>query len=147
MIWREGIWQPARRLRQMAQDGSTFFRYLYPAATPIFPTTDSWHDDDETSTDAFWGPSVHWNTYLQQYVMLLNRAKNSQFDAEGIYVSFAPTLNDPSQWSTPEKILSGGSWYPQVVGLEPGVGTDKVAGERARLFMAGRSDHLIQFSN
>jgi hypothetical protein len=78
--------------------------------------------------------------------MLLNRARNSDFDGEGIYVSFTPTLDDPSRWSTPVKILHGGAWYPQVLGLEPGMGTDKVAGERARFFMAGRSEHLIRFS-
>jgi hypothetical protein len=145
MVWRDGVWQPARQFRQMHADGTTTLRFLYPTATPLYPTTDSWHDDD-TSTDAFWGPSVHWNTYLQQYVMLLNRAKNSQFDQDGIYVSFAPALDDPSRWSQPVKILTGGSWYPQVMGLEAGVGTDKVAGERARLFITGRSDYIIQFS-
>jgi hypothetical protein len=144
-VWRDDVWQPARRLRMMGGDGTTVIRFVYPVATPLYPTTESWHDDD-TETDAFWGPSVHWNTYLQQYVMLLNRAKNSQFDQEGIYVSFAPTLDDPSSWSAPEKILSGGAWYPQVFGLESGLGTDKVAGEKARLFMAGRSDYTIQFS-
>ena len=40
----------------------------------------------------FWGPAIHWNTYLEQYVMLLNRAKDDQFGQEGIYVSFSPTL-------------------------------------------------------
>lgn len=144
MIWRSGVWQPARRFRVVQDDGTAVTRFLYPSATPLFPTSDSWHDDN-LSTDAFWGPSVHWNTYLQQYVMLLNRAKNSRFDQEGIYVAYAPELNDPSQWSQPEKIMSGGSWYPQVVGLEGGLGTDKVAGEKARLFLTGRSDYTIQF--
>ncbi len=144
-VWRDGVWLPARAFRQSRDDGTTVIRWFYPAATPIHPTTDSWHDDD-TNTDAFWGPSVHWNTYLEQYVMLLNRAKNSNFDEEGIYVSFAPTLDDPSRWSTPVKILKGGSWYPQVLGLEPGVGTDKTAGEWARLFITGRSDQFIRFS-
>ena len=144
MIWRSGVWQPVRRFRAMQDDGTTVTRFLYPSATPLYPTTDSWHDDNST-TDAFWGPSVHWNTYLQQYVMLLNRAKNSRFDQEGVYVAYAPELNDPSQWSQPEKIMSGGSWYPQVVGLEGGLGTDKVAGEKARLFLTGRSDYTIQF--
>jgi hypothetical protein len=77
--------------------------------------------------------------------MLLNRAKNSEFDSEGIYVSFSPVLHDPSRWSTPQRIIRGGSWYPQVLGLETGIGSDKVAGEWARLFLTGRSDYLIQF--
>jgi hypothetical protein len=143
-VWRDGIWRPAREMRQMRADGSTDVRVVYPSATPLFPTTDSWHDDN-VSTDAFWGPSVHWNTYLEQYVMLLNRAKNALFDQEGIYISFSPVLHDPARWSAPEKILDGGSWYPQVLGLEA-EGSDKVAGSRARLFLSGRSDYLIQFA-
>ena len=143
-IWRAGVWQPPREVRQTRDDGTVAIRLFYPSATPLFPTTDSWHDDN-TSTDAFWGPAIHWNTYLQHYVMLLNRAKNSEFDSEGIYVSFSPVLHDPSRWSTPQRIIRGGSWYPQVLGLETGIGSDKVAGEWARLFLTGRSEYLIQF--
>ena len=144
-IWRDGIWQSPRKMRQIRDDGTPIIRFLYPSATPLFPTRDSWHDDN-TSTDAFWGPSIHWNTYLQHYVMLLNRAKNSEFDQEGIYVSFSPTLDDPSRWTVPERIIKGGSWYPQVLGLEAGVGSDKIAGEWARLFLTGKSEYVIQFS-
>jgi len=44
------------------------------------------------------------------------------------------------------KILNGGSWYPQVISEDDGVGTDKVAGEWARFFMAGTSQYLIHFT-
>jgi hypothetical protein len=77
--------------------------------------------------------------------MLLNRARDADWSQEGIYVSFAPRLDDPSLWSTPVKILSSTVWYPQVMGVEDGSGTDKVAGRLARLFVGGTSDHLIQF--
>jgi len=100
----------------------------------------------DDKVDAFWGPSVHWNTYLEQYVMLLNHAKDSAWSQEGIYISFAPRLDDPSLWTKPVKILDGGIWYPQVMGLEDGSGTDKVAGRQARFFMGGVSQHLIQFT-
>ena len=73
-----------------------------------------------SEADAFWGPSVHWNTYLERYVMFLNRAENERFDNEGLYVSYATRLDDPRAWSTPRKVMDGGEWYPQVVGLEPG---------------------------
>lgn len=145
-VWRDGVWLPARAGRQPTSGGSSSaIRWYYPAATPVYPAAQSWHDDDWV-VDAFWGPSVHWNTYLQQYVMLLNRAKDSEVREEGIYVAFAPRLDDPRAWSAPRKILNGGSWYPQVIGTEPGTGTDKVAGEVARFFMAGKSSHLIRFS-
>ena len=107
--------------------------------------THAWHDADDR-VDAFWGPSVHWNTSLQQYGMLLNRSKDESYSQEGIYVSFAPRLDDPSLWSAPAKILNGGRWYPQVVGSATGEGTDKQAGASARFFMSGRSDWMIHFS-
>ncbi len=78
--------------------------------------------------------------------MLLNRAKDDNFGQEGIYVSFSPDIADPRLWSPPVKVFSGGRWYPQIIGIEPGKGTDKVAGERARFFMSGRSRYFIQFA-
>jgi hypothetical protein len=129
MVFGSRTWFPARAF---TFPGGTL-RWIYPSAVPIFPAVEPWNDDD-TLVDAYWGPSVHWNAYLEQYVMLLNHAKNTAWTQEGIYVS-----------SKPVKILDGGRWYPQVMGLEDGSGTDKVAGRRARFFMAGVSEHLIQF--
>ena len=77
--------------------------------------------------------------------MLLNRAKDEQFGQEGIYMSFAPVLDDPTLWSPPQRLVEGGSWYPQVMGIEAGTGTDKEAGARARFFMGGTSTSLIEF--
>ena len=62
-----------------------------------------------------------------------------------LYAAFAPTLDDPRAWSAPAKILNGGEWYPQAVGLQPGEGTDRLAGERARFFITGTSSHWIDF--
>jgi hypothetical protein len=112
--------------------------------TPLWPTRQPFHDRSAAS-DVFWGPAIHWNTYLEQYVMLLNRAKDDQFGNEGIYISFSPTLSDPGQWTTPAKLMSGGGWYPQVIGTEPGTGTDRTAGRRARFFITGRSERFIEF--
>jgi hypothetical protein len=140
MVFSNGVWLPSK--------GFTFpsgmRRWSYPSAAPIFPTPEPWNDDD-TDVDAFWGPAVHWNVYLERYVMLLNHAKDTNWTQEGIYVSFNRRLDDPAGWSQPVKVLSGGHWYPQVMGIEPGSGTDKVAGRWARFFMGGTSEHLIQF--
>jgi hypothetical protein len=106
----------------------------------------SWHSRAE-SVDSFWGPSVHWNTFLNQYVMLLNRAVDFSWAQEGVYVSFSPELDDPAKWSEPVKIIDGGPWYPQVMGLERDRGTDKIAGSVARLFLGGRSDYYLVFRN
>ena len=148
-IWRDGIWDEmaGRREFQQTIPGSMRRRpeWTYPAATALVTPTHAWHDTDER-VDAFWGPSVHWNTALEQYVMLLNRSKDESYTQEGIYVSYAPRLDDPSLWTPPVKILNGGKWYPQVVGTGTGIGTDKHAGASARFFMSGRSDWIINFT-
>ncbi len=141
-IWRDGAWMPPREIAGLGDQGSG--RWEYPAGTSLVPVSQPWHDASG-GVDAFWGPSIHWNTYLERYVMLLNRAKNEYFNNEGIYVSFADALDDPRGWTAPQKILNGGEWYPQVAGLEAGNGTDKLAGQRARFFMTGRSAHYIEF--
>lgn len=144
-VWREGIWLPSTHVPHGAgepsdAEGGT---WVHAAASPVFQTTDSWHDG--TTANAFWGPSVHWNTHLRRYVMLLNKSRSVDFDQEGVYAATTDQLDDPDAWSTPRRLLAGGRWYPQVIGLEPGTGTDKVAGRTARFFMGGRSDHLIEF--
>jgi hypothetical protein len=148
-IWSGGAWIPAGRIRRgtmsqlLSGIDAMWMRWALPAATPIFPTKNSWHGTD-TAVDAFWGPSIHWNTHLERYVMLLNRAKDETFAQEGIYVSFNHDLGNPAGWSSPARIVEGGTWYPQVMGIEPG-GTDTEAGQLARFFLRGRSDFLIRF--
>jgi hypothetical protein len=148
-LWRDGIWDPEAGRRELQQTipGSMRRRleWTYPAGTPLVAPTHAWHDSDQR-VDAFWGPSVHWNTALEQYVMLINRAKDESYSMEGIYVSYSPVLDDPSQWTPPVKILNGGKWYPQVIGSSTGSGSDKLAGATARFFMSGRSDWVINFT-
>ena len=97
--------------------------------------------------DGFWGPAVHYNWALDAYVMLLNRTSGGEADLvqEGIYASINRTLDDPTAWSPPLRIVRGGGWYPEVVGLEEGCG-DTEAGAIARFFMAGFSAWTIEFS-
>ena len=140
-VWlRNQTWLPARGFKNLAGG----MGYLYPDGAPIYPVADGWHDG--TTVDAFWGPSVHWNSYLQQYVMLLNRARDAAWTQEGVYVAFSPNLSEPAAWSAPQRLIAGGRWYPQVLGTEVGTGTDRLAGERARFFMSGRSEYVIQFA-
>lgn len=114
----------------------------------IFPATRAWHHPDP---DSFWGPAVHWNTHLNSYVMLLNRAAVKGWRQEGIYVSFARDLGNPESWQTPVKILSRdafrhwGTHYPQVIGIEAGE-TDTIAGRVARMYVSGGSEWEIVFS-
>ena len=125
-IWSAGAWLPGVE------------------GTPLVAPTRPWHDGNPAA-DAYWGPSIHWNVHLAQYVMLLNRARDESFNSDGMYASFAPRLDDPRAWSAPRKFMNGGGWYPQVAGLEIGTGTDKEAGQRARFFLTGRSEHYIEF--
>jgi hypothetical protein len=116
--------------------------------TPIFTSRIDWHKSD---ADALWGPSIHWNTHLNVWVMLLNRAKDKDWTQEGIYVSFNPELADVTGWTKPKKILDAkdlekSKWYPQVMGTDSAKRqSDKSAGKTARLFVAGVSGWEIVF--
>jgi hypothetical protein len=148
-LWRSGIWEPEAGRREFLPGLPGALRrrleWTYPAASPLIAPAQAWHDGDD-KVDAFWGPSVHWNTAIEQYVMLLNRAKDESYSQEGIYVSYAPRLDDPGLWTVPQKILNGGKWYPQVIGSSAGSGSDKLAGASARFFMSGRSEWFINFA-
>jgi hypothetical protein len=110
--------------------------------TPIIPVRTPWESE---FADAFWGPSVHYNRELGEYVMLLNRACcEPGWPPEGIYISYLRHLDRPAAWSEPEQIMAGGGWYPMAVGLESG-DTDKTAGARARLFLGSDSHWEIVF--
>jgi hypothetical protein len=121
--------------------------------TPLFPVAIDWNRRD---ADAFWGPSIHWNTYMNQYVILLNRAIDKDWKQEGVYITFNPDVSNPAGWTMPKKILGRteiigvlgmeSGWYPQVIGLDAGKReTDKLAGRTARLFVHGKSIWEIVF--
>jgi hypothetical protein len=104
--------------------------------TPTFPAKVNWN---AANADSLWGPSVHWNTALNQYVMLLNHSCCAPWwPQEGIYLSLNPDISNPTGWSAPAKILNAGQWYPQVIGEGPD-GTDKLAGAVSRLYIGGSS--------
>ena len=85
MVWRNPSWLPAVNV------GRTQEVWVYPAASPLFPTTQPWHDDNP-AVNVYWGPSVHWNTHLSRYVMLLNRAEDASYTQEGVYLSSVSSL-------------------------------------------------------
>jgi hypothetical protein len=132
---------------------------LWGHVTPVFPAEIDYHRKDGTM---FWGPAIHWNTYLNRYVMFLNHAVDTRLNADGIYVSYSTTLGDPAGWSKPVMILDrdgiqramtganlsatkmGNGWYPQVIGTAKGE-TDKQVGQIGRFFMAGYSTREITF--
>ncbi|MEI6914405.1 MAG: hypothetical protein WCL39_04665, partial [Armatimonadota bacterium] len=116
--------------------------------SPIFPAKKRWQDE---KTDAFWGPSIHWNTHLKRYVILMNHVNGGPgWPQDGIYMSYCVTLDDPRAWSIPKKILEATGtvdpWYPQIIGLDAKAKeTDKLSGKRARFFQHGVSKREIIF--
>ena len=130
MKWCEGVWQ---------EPG------IGGKVTPIIPVNTDWYDPNP---DTFWGPSVHWNTHIQQYVILMNRAIDPRWKQEGIYISFTPDLADPNSWTQPLRILDEKGWYPQVIGCDTArEETERVAGRSSRLFIHGESKYYINFDH
>lgn len=134
------------------QPGATVWKYFHgdwnePGRgghmSPVFPARVGWA---QANTDSFWGPSLHWNTYLESWVVFMSRSCcRPMWPQEGVYISFNPDLGDPRGWTSPERILEKpGAYYPQVLGTTPGE-TDSVAGETARLYLRGVSRWEIVF--
>ena len=110
--------------------------------TPIFTVRTPWESEN---ADAMWGPSVHYNRELDEFVMLLNHACcTPDWPPEGIYITFNADLENPKAWGEPERLFDGGGWYPMAVGLDIG-DTDKSAGNRARFFMGSDSHWELIF--
>jgi hypothetical protein len=116
--------------------------------TPIFRARVAWTEDGANS---FWGPSIHYNTALDQYVILMNHACcGYRWPQEGVYATFNADLAAAGSWKQPMKILGSEEidhapgYYPQVLGLEPD-GTDRKAGKVARLYVHGISKWEIEF--
>jgi len=116
--------------------------------TPIFPASVAWQ---ESNSDSHWGPSIHWNTFLEKYVVLMNHACcKPGWPQVGVYASFNADLARPQDWVYPWRILEASQishspgYYPQVLGLEAD-GTDTLAGQIARLYVHGESVYEIVF--
>ena len=123
-------------------------------ATPTFPAAaDIYRKEGQT----FWGPVIHWNTYLGKYVMILNRTIDAGWGTEGIYLSFSDDVSNPQSWSAPVKIVdrveatrgdpskpTWNGWSASLVGTGQGE-TDKQAAQTARLFIDGVSRWEVTF--
>jgi hypothetical protein len=117
--------------------------------SPIYPANRSWQAED---TDSHWGPSIHYNTHIDKYVILLNRSCcNPGWPQAGIDITFNADLADPYAWRPLQRILNNTDiirypgYYPQVLGLEEGH-SDNRAGHTARLYLMGLSDWEITFN-
>ncbi len=76
---------------------------LWGHVTPVFPAERDYHKPDGSM---FWGPAIHWNTYLNLYVMVLNHARDTKLNEDGIYITYNRDLENPGGWSKPQMILN-----------------------------------------
>ncbi len=142
----QGIGVARSSMLDKGQPGTVFKYYDHDWTEPglggkvsaIFPATLNWKGP---ITDAFWGPSVHWNTYLNQYVAIINRTLGEDYTQEGSYLSFSQDLIN---WTTPQKVVDGGDWYPELAGISV-QDTSSIGGKSLRLYVHGTSDSIIEF--
>ncbi len=70
----------------------------------------------------FWGPSVSWNTYLNQWVMLMGHVTGPSWQGSKIYISYNKNKDlgagdHSQQWSKPVLLLDKPGhtlWYPSL---------------------------------
>ncbi len=112
------------------------------AVAPILPATVPW---ERSNADSFWGPAIHWNSEIERYIVVMNRACcDRNWPQEGIYAMFGEELANPGTWTAPTRILAASQigfapgYYPQVFGVAPGE-TDSLASQLPRLFIKGTS--------
>jgi hypothetical protein len=75
---------------------------LWGHVTPVFPATRDYHTKDGSM---FWGPSIHWNTWLGMYVMVLNHAQDTKLTNDRIFLSFNSDISRPLDWSKPVMMI------------------------------------------
>lgn len=113
-----------------------------------------------------WGPSVSWNTYLEQWVMLMGHVTGSSWKGSKIYISFNPNKDlgkddHSQQWSQPQLLLDKPGhtiWYPSLQPLNnaediKNKNTCLRLGQQARLFFKDMykdssvyvSEYLVKF--
>jgi hypothetical protein len=132
-------------------DGQQFAAAYDGVGTPIaslqIPLTDSGGPASSPTGGFHWGPSVSWNTYLQQWVMLMGHVTGASWKGSKIYISFNPHANlsegnNAQQWSKPRLLLDKPGytiWYPSLQPTQSKADVDARytcmrLGQTARLF-------------
>lgn len=115
-----------------------------------------------------WGPSVHWNTYLNCWVMLMGKVVGPSWKGNQVFISFNRNrdFSDPAmsqEWTKPRLLYEKPGynlWYPS---LQPLNNSDDIEnkytclrlGKRARFFVKSlkpyddhyASEFIIEFEN
>jgi len=101
-----------------------------------------------STAESYWGPAIHWNTYLKRYVMLLNlyAASGPNWTQKGVYISYNKDISNPKGWSEPKLLCTPDRYYPQVIGVNAAAReTDKLCGQVGRFYVHGVSTQEIVF--
>ena len=140
--------QGAPRARSGNIDPANGWRRGWAASFPVFPP----RRIGEKRHRFLLGPLLHYNSYLNAYVVLMNRSCVRRAFPKKEFTWRSTRISNPAGWSGPVRIWAGSKqgydppeWYAQVLGTGPGE-TDKLAGQVARFFLAGTSTYEIVFA-
>ncbi len=93
-----------------------------PVASLQIPKTEGGGPASSPTGGFHWGPSVSWNTYLNQWVMLMGHVTGPSWQGSKIFISFNPNADlsvgdHAQQWSKPQLLLDKPGhiiWYPSL---------------------------------
>jgi hypothetical protein len=94
-----------------------------PIASLQIPMAEGGGPQSAPKTGFHWGPSVHWNTYLNCWVMLMGKVTGTSWKGSSLHISFNMNKDlgagDASQqWTKPQLLLDRGPghivWYPSL---------------------------------
>lgn len=130
-----------------------------PVASLQIPKTEGGGAASSPTGGFHWGPSVSWNTYLNQWVMLMGHVTGPSWKGSKIFISFNPNADltegdNAQQWSKPQLLLDKPGhiiWYPSLQPMNTPEDIKNKAtclklGQNARLFfkdMYKDSSHYI----
>ncbi|MFM9907877.1 MAG: hypothetical protein ACKVOW_00940 [Chitinophagaceae bacterium] len=118
-----------------------------PVRSLQIPATEGGGPASSPTGGFHWGPSVSWNTYLNQWVMLMGHVTGSSWKGSRIYISFNANEDlgkgdNAQQWTKPQLLLDKPDhiiWYPSLQPMNtPSDISNKFTclrlGQEARLF-------------
>ncbi len=131
-----------------------------PVASLQIPASQGGGPASGSKAGFYWGPSVSWNTYLNQWVMLMAESKGPKWTGSRIFISFNPNKdlgegNNSQQWSKPQLLLDRPGhtiWYPSLQPMNKKEDIDNRytclrLGQEARLFFKdNRKDTAVYVS-
>jgi hypothetical protein len=97
--------------------------------------------------EAWAAPSIYWNSYLREYVVLAHHScsRAGPVPSAGVYISFLRDVANPALATAPQKLLDTQERRARIAGEDPNRQLRQV-GKTARLVLNGRSVWELEFS-